>query len=763
MDRFLEVPLKKSSDTGIVKPLKKLISSFYTTTDKPKNYTEAINEFNTLRNNARRVYEKIESSLKAVNSYYDQLSALEEKVPSHKVQIPFKWTDAFSNGSIFHPNSSLTVSSIAYEKVCVLFNIGAIQSSVAAAQNTESEDGLKLAAKMFQQAAGLFSHLKETVMLAIQRDLTPDLKPETLGALSALMLAQGQEIFVKKAIRDNIKDALIAKLSSQCAEMYAQVLGIFQNEVLKPLWDKKWIAIMAAKQAAYHGLAEYYQSLVCRAKRTFGEEIARLEHALGLFKATKERSRKSSFFQDYVNRAQRNLTEAKKDNDFIYYQTIPDIETVPPVGKALLAKTLPLPQRLSEDFKDLFEELILPVREAMAAYDARKNEIVNSETEKLREGTQFLDSVLASLDLPEALDCTSGNSLPQSLLDKSSAVRDNGGIQELERIIQELPELVKRNTDILDDIERMVHEEQESDDKLRTQFKERWTRTPSGGLTGTFRASIAKYRTIISNAMQNDEAGQKKFENHRRGIEVLTKGLDEMLALVRSTGPEGSGAESSPVQHLRKLLEDVETLKAERDTIGRKLRSATVDMKSTFLKPMARDGVVDEPAISAENLGKAFAPLQHQVNESLQEQETLVAEILATDELRREKDSAAAAALEELATASDAFTELRGSLPKGAVFHSHLTQTLMAFKNKISSFCLARKTEKEKLTTQLAKDTGRKNVGTTPAIPRHHAQAQDRRKQPPLRPPAPTSTPGSAATRVPRRPRTMGCVKNHKV
>lgn len=37
-------------------------------------------------------------------------------------------------------------------------------------------------------------------MLSIQQDPTPDLNPDTLGALSALMLAQAQEIFVNKAI-----------------------------------------------------------------------------------------------------------------------------------------------------------------------------------------------------------------------------------------------------------------------------------------------------------------------------------------------------------------------------------------------------------------------------------------------------------------------------------------------------------------------------------------------------------------------------------
>lgn len=210
--------------------------------------------------------------------------------------------------------------------------------------------------------------------------------------------------------------------------MYAETLRGLQKDSLRSLWEKEWVATVAGKQAGFHALTQLYQSLVCRANKLVGEEISRLQNAVELFKAAQSRSGKPNLFEEYASRAQRNLTEAKKDNDFIYNEIIPDVKTLDSPGKAQLAKALPLTSPLGTSTKDLFADLVpVALHQAITASDARKNEIVNAEVMKLRESTQTLNGVLASLNLPAAIEVTSGDSLPQSLLDKANEVREKGG------------------------------------------------------------------------------------------------------------------------------------------------------------------------------------------------------------------------------------------------------------------------------------------------------------------------------------------------
>lgn len=74
---------------------------------------------------------------------------------------------------------------------------------------------------------------------------TPDLTADLVSALSALMLAQAQEIFVTKAIQDKMKDAIVAKLCVQVEDMYHDALRQLQRESVSHFWDKEWLPIVS--------------------------------------------------------------------------------------------------------------------------------------------------------------------------------------------------------------------------------------------------------------------------------------------------------------------------------------------------------------------------------------------------------------------------------------------------------------------------------------------------------------------------------------
>lgn len=233
----------------------------------------------------------------------------------------------------------------------------------------------------------------------------------------------------------------------------------------------------------------------------------RLQYAKTLFTAGIERGNSGDLVRckEWLKRNERALADAVKDNDFIYHERIPDTKQLSTIQKAAVAKpTLPLPPKIgSGGTADLFEELCpVAVHQALNAYDARKGAIVNGEIAKMKDATNLLNELLSSMNLPAALEDTSGTSVPGSLVSKANSVRDAGGKATLSKLMGDLPALLTRNTEILDECERMLKEESDSDSQLRNQFKEKWTRTASAQLTGTFDANAQKYRTIINNAKQ---------------------------------------------------------------------------------------------------------------------------------------------------------------------------------------------------------------------------------------------------------------------
>lgn len=738
---YIAIPLKKTSEIDLIKPLSHVISAYYSTADDQCSCGDALAELNKLRMNATwRTLDKHESSLDIMYRYYDQLTSLESKCPPTDIQIPFKWKDAFDRGSFFGGSASLTLTSLSYEKTCILFNIAAMQSQIASGICTDISDdeALKTCARYFQQAGGIFQQLKHAAP-SVHHDLTPDLEADTVSALQALMIAQAQESFYHKAAADNMKDAIIAKVASQCEELYADAARQMGRESLKNLWERDWLSIVNSKQAAFGAVAELHQALVCQAKKDVGEELARLGHAMELMKTAEARAGVAFSFRDDAKKIARIYEETKKDNDFIYHARVPEVKSLAPIGKAVLAKPLPVPDKFSASGQDLFSALLpVSVSQALQKFDVRKTEIINGEIAKLRQQTQYLNGVLASLNLPAALEDTTGCSLPPSIRDKAEAVRAKGGIQAIQKLISDLPVLLERNQEILVEGERLLQEEQDSDRELRGQFKERWTRSASEKLNEPLRNNLNKYKEIIRVAKDADKTVRDKFSKHQRHIEMLSASDADLERQIPSGNPTASN--SSCVQRLRHLMEQVETIRAEREAIEAELKSSTVDMKPKFLAALTQDGSVNEQALSVEMLGETLGPLQKQVADSLAREQQLVQDIQSANaEFCQEKQGHGGnnreAVLMELAAAHDMYMELTANLKEGTKFYNDLTQILLAFQNKISDFCFARKTEKEELMKHLQQSIVNKPAQQTPTPPSHYGSGQA-----PQRPPPPVTT-----------------------
>ena len=58
----------------------------------------------------------------------------------------------------------------------------------------------------------------------------------------------------------------------------------------------------------------------------------------------------------------------------------------------------------------------------MAAFDVRRQEVVGKEVNRLKEGTNLLNDLLSSMNLPAALEDTTGGGVPASIQEKSEAI-----------------------------------------------------------------------------------------------------------------------------------------------------------------------------------------------------------------------------------------------------------------------------------------------------------------------------------------------------
>ena len=683
---------------------------------------------------------------------------MQSKLP--QADVPFKWRDAFEKGGLFS-SGALTVSNMGFEKVCLLFNIGALMSNLGAYQGKEStynDISLKQAIKHFQGAAGIFSALKHTsCTTANTNELTFDLQSDVLNLLQYVMIAQAQEAFFYKASNDKMKEQSIARIAAQCEEYYGEVYKQIQALNLSNKTNlPEWIEVFAMKQEAYKGVAEYYQALVAEQKKDFGEQITRLSKALEYLKLaeTKVTISLTNKFKEIINKATQSLEQIKRDNDFIYHVKIPEHKTLVSISKAVLAKPSNLPETFIPGETDMFESLLpFGVHQSIQKLDQLRLEIVNTEISNLRELTQTLNAVLASLNLPASIEDVKGVEVPKSLQEKAQNLKQRGGVEELEKLINELPELLQRNKEILVEIERSLNTEEESDSTFKTQFKEKWNRTPSNKLNQTWKDHINKYRNILQNAIEADNKVKLKYNSNIEKMKLLSNSESDLAKAIPASNSSCSKLDEPSVNKLRQLMSQVESIKKERESLESCIKNVEFEeIKIKFLKSLNLHTDVNEASLSTETIAQFYGDLQKSVRNTQQKQESLLEEIRKSNEefvnARGNSGNKRDDFLKELASAYDAYVELISNLNEGVNFYNDLTQLLVNLQVKVNDFCFARKAEREELCKDLQNEIVARPNDPVPDAPTYQ-KTQENKAPPPQRPPAPVVSSYAPSTSMP--------------
>ena len=78
------------------------------------------------------------------------------------------------------------------------------------------------------------------------------------------------------------------------------------------------------------------------------------------------------------------------------------------------------------------------------------------------------------------------------------------------------------------EIEKQINEEEKFDNDMRNANGPKWTPLPSAGMNQPYKQNIIMYMQKIDMARAQDESSQKRFNDQRTEIEILSKTKQEL-------------------------------------------------------------------------------------------------------------------------------------------------------------------------------------------------------------------------------------------
>uniref|UniRef100_H3CKY2 Protein tyrosine phosphatase non-receptor type 23 n=1 Tax=Tetraodon nigroviridis TaxID=99883 RepID=H3CKY2_TETNG len=394
--------------------------------ENPDNYNEQLKKLETLRQSAVNVTRDFEGC-STLRKYFGQLHYLQSRVPmgtGQEAAVPISWY------THIHTQTTVRVIHCCRKAASSYFSPGALHSMLGAMDNRVSEEGMKVSCTHFQCSAGAFSYLRDH----FSHSFSVDMSHQILSLNINLMLGQAQECLLEKSMLDNRKSFLVARISAQVVDYYKEACRALENSETASMLgkiQKDWKKLVQMKIYYFAAIAHLHMGKQAEEQQKYGERLAylqssldKLNEAIKLAKGQPDSVQEAlRFTMDVIGG---KCSSAKKDNDFIYHESVPSMETLTSVKGAPLVKALPVnPTDPSVTGPDLFAKLVpMAAHEASSLYSEEKAKLLRDVVAKVDSKNETLEQFMDSLGLePESVDnLDMYNHIPPVLMEKCAAL-----------------------------------------------------------------------------------------------------------------------------------------------------------------------------------------------------------------------------------------------------------------------------------------------------------------------------------------------------
>lgn len=591
-----------------------------------------------------------------------------------------------------------------------------------------------MAAQYEVAAAGIFFFLRTEIVPEMRSTPPQDMDDATLQCLEKLCLAQAQECFWNKAVKDSMKDGTIARLAACVSDYYVDAADFGRKS---DAVSTEWIHHMTAKHHHFAAAAQYRQSLDCLEKRKYGEEIARLRDSI---KCADEGLREESWINRVVlgdlnglkQRVTAELKRAERDNDVIYLIPVPPKSELKILDRANMVAPKP-PKEVKDGIamlgangpfgRPLFAKLVpYAVHQAGTVYAERRDRIVNQTIADLEAMTSKLRELLTSLNLPgslQALEKPLG--IPPSLMSKAEELRQQDAIYRLKRSAEDTTKIKTNDLAIYQEGFELLDTERSEDDRCRSKYgTERWSRAPSEQALAKYYKTATDLQGYLNSAGSSDNLIQTKIRENESILRLLTgpdRGLERYVPSSRKLSMTPAIEKSS--SRLRAVLNDVSRLESKRRRRVEELRSAAKsdDITPALHSEAARlEREYPMQPVSASQFEHLFDERlevyeadRDNLHSEQQEQDQLASRIREanksfvdarrgeTEQVTRERERA----LQELETGYMRYKEIVNNIEGARKFYNDLANHVTRFRDQVRTAVAQRRQEVSELEAEI--------------------------------------------------------------